>query len=87
VSRFDDHVESPWSPCARESKRDHSDSDVVAALKVACAESGSQAAWAQAKMFSPQFICDVLKSKRDVTERLAAELGFARHSVWRRIAS
>lgn len=52
--------------------------DMRKRLAEACAAAGSQAAWAKANGFSSAYICDVLSEKRDVSERLAAALGFTR---------
>ncbi|NBW16491.1 MAG: XRE family transcriptional regulator [Caulobacteraceae bacterium] len=44
---------------------------------------GSQAAWASKHGFSPQYITDILHGRRDITDRLANALGFARVTVWK----
>lgn len=56
--------------------------DLIAILRSACAAAGGQAAWAAAHGLSPQYVCDVLRGRRDVSERLANELGFFRHVVF-----
>lgn len=55
--------------------------DLIAILRSACAAGGQQA-WARAHGLSPQYVCDVLKGRRDVSERLANELGFLRRVVF-----
>lgn len=50
--------------------------DLVAILRSACAAAGGQHAWARAHGFSPQYVCDVLKRRRDVSEAMANALGF-----------
>lgn len=49
---------------------------VISALRGAIEDEGSAAAWANGHGFSRQFICDVLKGRRDLTEKLAVALGF-----------
>lgn len=50
--------------------------DVLQALRTACDAAGSQKAWALANGFHPSFVTDVLKGRRDVTERLANALEY-----------
>jgi len=52
--------------------------DLLAILRSACDAAGGQRAWAEAHGLSPQYVCDVLKGRRDVSERMANELGFLR---------
>jgi DNA-binding transcriptional regulator YdaS (Cro superfamily) len=52
--------------------------DLIAILRSACERAGGQRAWAEAHGLSPQYVCDVLKGRRDVSERMANELGFLR---------
>lgn len=48
--------------------------------------SGSQKAFADEHSLSPQYICDVLKNRREISGRLAKILGFERHiRYWRDI--
>lgn len=50
--------------------------DLLAILRSACDRAGGQQAWATAHGFSPQYVCDVLKGRRDVSEAMANALGF-----------
>ena len=52
--------------------------DLIAILRSACEAAGSQQAWAKAHDLSPQYVCDVLKGRRDVSETMANKLGFLR---------
>lgn len=52
--------------------------DLIAILRSACAAAGGQQAWARAHGFSPQYVCDVLRGRRDVSEAMANALGFLR---------
>lgn len=52
--------------------------DLYALLRSECRRAGGQAAWAVAHDMSPQFVCDVLKGRREITERMANALGFVR---------
>ena len=61
------------------------DDDVLRQLRRECRELGSQAEWARRNDFTRAFISDLLAGRRDVTDRLAAALGFERVREWRRI--
>jgi hypothetical protein len=63
----------------------YTDVDVIGSLESAIKIEGSAASWANAHGFSRSFICDVLAGTRNVTERLARELGFERVSQWRKV--
>ena len=39
---------------------------------------GRQNAWAKANGFSAQYVCDVLKGRREISEKMARALGFRR---------
>jgi hypothetical protein len=52
--------------------------DLLAILRSECAAAGGQSAWAASKGFSPQYVCDVLKGRRDISEAMANALGFLR---------
>ena len=52
--------------------------DLIAILRSACSGAGGQQAWARAHGFSPQYVCDVLKGRRDVSEAMGNALGFLR---------
>lgn len=56
--------------------------DLIAVLRSACEAHGGQAAWAAKHGFSPQYVCDVLKRRRDVSEAMANALGFLREVRW-----
>jgi hypothetical protein len=57
--------------------------DLIAILRSACASAGGQQAWARSKGFSPQYVCDVLRGRRDVSEAMANALGFVREVRFR----
>lgn len=52
--------------------------DLIAILRSQCAAAGGQTAWAARHGFSPQYVCDVLAGRRDVSEAMANALGFLR---------
>jgi hypothetical protein len=52
--------------------------DLLAILRSECAAAGGQQAWARAHGFSPQYVCDVLKGRRDISEAMGNALGFMR---------
>jgi hypothetical protein len=54
--------------------------EVLATLRSEIAQAGSARAWCAAHGFSPQFITDVLRGRRDVTPNLGKALGYRR--VW-----
>lgn len=55
-----------------------SPADVTKMLAQACAQIGSQRAWADRHGFSPQYVCDVLSGRRDPSEAIANNLGLIR---------
>jgi DNA-binding transcriptional regulator YdaS (Cro superfamily) len=61
------------------------DAFLISALRHDCNCSGSQRKWAKANGFSPAYVSDVLSGRRDVSENLAAKLGFRRVRQWERI--
>ncbi len=54
--------------------------DLIAILSSACDGAGGQQAWAREHGFSPQYVCDVLKGRRDVSESMANALGFLKET-------
>jgi hypothetical protein len=52
--------------------------EVIAVLRSECARSGGQNVWARGHGFSPQYVCDVLRGRRDVSEAMANALGYFR---------
>lgn len=52
-------------------------------LRDAC-RNGAKA-WALANGFSPQFVCDVLQGRRDVSEKMGVALGLQRMTVFHEI--
>lgn len=58
-------------------------SAVIHRLETECDMLGGQKAWAHKHGFSPQYICDVLHQRRDISDRLANALGFSRHTLWK----
>lgn len=61
--------------------------EVIAILRSRCAAAGGQQAWARRFGFSPQYVCDVLKGRRDVSEAVANALGFVREVRFRKLGS
>ena len=59
------------------------DEVVIARLEAEIEEAGSQKGWAVSHGFSPQFVTDVLKGRRRVSDNLARALGFRRMVSWR----
>ncbi len=58
---------------------------VVAALRAACAEAGSQQAWASKSGLSIGYVCNTLKGRRKPGAKLLAALGIERVVTYRRI--
>jgi hypothetical protein len=52
-------------------------------LETEVEQAGGQRAWAKARGFSPSFINDVMRGRREITDRLAAALGFRRVTLWK----
>lgn len=61
--------------------------DLIAILRSECERAGGQQAWARRAGFSPQYVCDVLKGRRDVSEAMANALGFLREVRFRPLAT
>ena len=57
--------------------------DLIAILRSECGRAGGQQAWARRKGFSPQYVNDVLRGRRDVSEAMANALGFVREVRFR----
>ena len=57
--------------------------DLIAILRSECARAGGQLAWARRVGFSPQYVNDVLRGRRDVSEAMANALGFVREVRFR----
>jgi DNA-binding transcriptional regulator YdaS (Cro superfamily) len=57
--------------------------DLIAILRSECIAAGGQQAWARGKGFSPQYVNDVLRGRRDVSEAMANALGFVREVRFR----
>jgi hypothetical protein len=51
-------------------------------LGKACEDAGSQAAWARAHGYSPQWVCDVLSGRREISEALANSIGLIRRIAY-----
>lgn len=60
--------------------------DVVAQLRDAVHLAGGQKQYAKAAGISPQFLCDVLNGRADMTDRVLAPLGLRRVTVFVRVA-
>lgn len=54
-------------------------SKVLASLRAACDAAGSQKSWAVANRFHPSFVTDILKGRREITDRLLKALGYERY--------
>lgn len=54
------------------------DRPVLDRLRAECRLAGGQRAWALANRLSPQYLTDVLKGRRIVSDNVAALLGFER---------
>jgi hypothetical protein len=48
-------------------------------------EAGSMRAWAEANGVSPQYVGDILKRNRKISENMAAVIGFRRVDKWEQI--
>lgn len=62
----------------------HTTDKVLSELRKACDDAGSQLAWAEANGLSPSFVSDVLKERRDPSDRLSEALGFERVTMYRK---
>jgi hypothetical protein len=51
---------------------------VLSALREACRRLGSQKAWAERHGFSPAYVTDVLRERRELAGRLLGALGYER---------
>lgn len=58
--------------------------EVYAELRKACAVAGGQDKWAKWAGVSPQFLCDVLHTRREPTDRILKPLGMRRRTVYER---
>ncbi len=59
---------------------------IVAVLRQRLASSGlSMRVWSVEHGFSASFVCRVLLGKQQITERLAALLGFRRRREWEKV--
>ncbi len=52
-------------------------------LRDAVAAAGGQKAWAEKHGVSPQFVCDVLKGRRGLTDTICQAIGLIRDTVYR----
>jgi hypothetical protein len=60
------------------------DADLIKILKTEIKQAVSLRKWAAAHDLSPSFVADVLSGRRNVTDRLAAALGFRAVKTWER---
>ena len=58
--------------------------DVRALLRQECSAAGSQQAWAAAHRVSAQYVCDVLKERREPADAILAALGLRRVVTYER---
>jgi DNA-binding transcriptional regulator YdaS (Cro superfamily) len=49
-----------------------------------CADVGGQQAWADLHNVTPQFVCDVIKGRRNVTNKIAYAMGLRRIILFER---
>jgi DNA-binding transcriptional regulator YdaS (Cro superfamily) len=52
--------------------------EALALLRQACQAAGSQTAWAARVGVSDQYVCDVLRGRRELGKKLATALGLIR---------
>lgn len=50
--------------------------DMREKLRAACAQAGSQKAWADANDVSAQYVCDALQGRREIGKSIAVALGY-----------
>lgn len=50
--------------------------EMLAVLQSACADAGSQAAWAKRAGFHSSYVCQVLSGRREISEAMANALGY-----------
>lgn len=55
-----------------------SESDIRNVLRHRCEAAGGQKSWAIDHGVSPQYVCDILRGRKEVSERVAALLGYDR---------
>lgn len=58
--------------------------EVRIVLAQQCADAGSQHAWAKAHGLSPAYVGDVLSGRRDLGDRILAQMGYERLVMYRR---
>lgn len=58
--------------------------DVYAEIRKRCAIAGGQSAWAGRYGLSPQYVSDVLNTRRDPGPKILAALGFVRRISYHR---
>ena len=56
--------------------------ELLEKLRAAVESEGSQRAWAAKHGLSPQFVHDVLKERRGITDRIAEALGYRIETVY-----
>lgn len=56
---------------------------VVARLRKSCNAAGGQSAWAEKHGISPQYVSDVLKSRRLPGDKITQALGLEKALLWR----
>jgi hypothetical protein len=52
--------------------------DPIFVLRLACKNAGGQATWAIAHNISKSYVCDVLKGRREIGEKILKELDLVR---------
>lgn len=62
----------------------HSSDRVLHDLRKACADAGSQSAWAEANEVSPAYVSDVLNRRRDLADSILSALGYERVVLYRK---
>jgi DNA-binding transcriptional regulator YdaS (Cro superfamily) len=60
-----------------------SEEQALERLRLAVKKAGGQKAWANQHGVSPQFVCDVLKGRRGLTDTICQAIGLIRETVYR----
>lgn len=61
--------------------------DPMMEMRAGIAAAGSQRQWALANGLSPQYVCDLLSGRREMTDRVLARLGLRRIVRYERIGA
>lgn len=58
------------------------EADMRNILRHRCEAAGGQKAWGEANMVSPQYVCDILNGRKEVSTNVAMKLGYERKVVF-----